>query len=199
MTLIAKGLPAETLRSAHTAPNELLRDLQTKNTQQIRRIKPRLPKAGASKVATLTLGVECPLAAQKLIKDGLLWRAQLFTCEPFHPEAEPKRCYKCHGWGHIGRFCKAAARCGYCGAAAHDKGEDACPQKKPGGVAYCKNCDTDGKGGEHPAWDRRCPEAKRQKAKAQEAYSHRPRQLRVQGQNQQQQTHTQTFRGPWAP
>ena len=66
-------------------------------------------------------------AAQKLCRNGLIWEAQIFNCKPYTPELRPMQCYKCWGWGHMAKHCKATARCGHCSATAHKGGEEQCP------------------------------------------------------------------------
>ena len=61
--------------------------------------------------------------AQKLYRNGLLWEAQIFDCEPYYAEAEVRQCYKCLRFGHHARFYKAYVRYGYYAAAAYTGGK----------------------------------------------------------------------------
>src|SRR5208337_5485555 len=73
-------------------------------------------------------------------------------------------------------FCSAPARCGHCGAAVYAGGEPSCPQFAANAKKRYTNCN-----GNHTAWDRRCPKAKKQYERADEAYRFRLRQFVVAG------------------
>jgi hypothetical protein len=60
-----------------------------------------------------------PERATRLCDRGLIWQAQIFNCEPYSADLRIRRCFQCHQFGHIGRFCKNKARCGHCAGAAH--------------------------------------------------------------------------------
>ena len=47
------------------------------------------------------------------------------------------KCFKCHNYGHVEKYCKQEARCGHCGRLNH-KRED-CPDKNWNGI-YCISC-----------------------------------------------------------
>src|SRR5208282_2028142 len=115
-------------------------------------------------------------AAQKLCRDGLIWEAQIFSCESYYPDVEVRQCFKCYRFGHIARFCSAPARCGYCGTAVYAGGEPLYPQFAVNAKKRYTNYN-----GNHTTWDRRCPEAKKQYERADEAYRFRPRQFAVAG------------------
>jgi hypothetical protein len=86
-----------------------------------------------------------------------------------------RQCFKCYKYGHIAKYCRKTARCGYCATAAHEqKDENACPNKQPSGTKKCVNCR-----GSHTAWDRACPAYKNASERTKEAYTHRPRQFVV--------------------
>jgi len=61
----------------------------------------------------------------------------------------PRRCFKCHKYGHIGNNCKSKEACGLCAGEKHP-GECSSEQK-------CINC-----GAKHPAWSKQCPVYKRE-------------------------------------
>lgn len=136
-----------------------------------------------SDFATLLIGCRTVETAQKLCRNGLLWEAQIFECEPYYAEAEVRQCYKCLRFGHHARFCKGHARCGHCAAAAHTGGEAACPQFAPSARKRCINCS-----GNHTAWTRSCPDWTKQRKRADEAYAHRPRQFEIAGNRSSPQT-----------
>ena len=58
----------------------------------------------------------------------------------------PMRCFKCQGFGHIGKSCKRKAVCGKCAKLGHSLKD--CKEKKPS----CANCQ-----GSHPAFSKKCP------------------------------------------
>jgi hypothetical protein len=172
-TLVAKGLNTSRLKDAHCQPGELLTELQKTNTTEITRITPRLPKNDRV-YAALIIGVSSEEAATSLCRDGLVWEAQIFTCEPYVQGIEVVRCFNCQKFGHIGKYCTKPAKCARCGLAAHEGGETACPR-----AAYesskrfqCANCH-----GPHPAYSPRCPAAREQRDRANLAYVNRPRQF----------------------
>jgi hypothetical protein len=61
----------------------------------------------------------------------------------------PRRCFKCHKYGHIGNNCKSQEACGLCAGAKHDG--------NCSGENKCVNC-----GAKHPAWSKQCPVYKRE-------------------------------------
>jgi hypothetical protein len=168
-TVIAKGLPAD--RIAHTEQSLLLLDLQVQ-VPEITKIKVERPRAPTAKFTTAVLHLRSADAATRLCERGLIWQAQIFNCEPYSADLRICRCFNCHQFGHIGRFCKNKGRCGHCAGATHPQGDASCPQLH--GQKKCVNC-----GGPHPAWDRQCPKALEAKEQAHIAYQHRPRQFEV--------------------
>jgi hypothetical protein len=182
LTVIARRLPQKQVRSGNTQPDTFLAALQTANSStDICRVQPRMPQR--SEFATLLIGCRTVETAQKLCRNGLLWEAQIFDCEPYYAEAEVRQCYKCLQFGHHARFCKAHARCGHCAAAAHAGGEAVCPQFAPSAKKRCVNCS-----GSHTAWTRSCPDWIKQRKRAEEAYTHRPRQFEIAGNRSYPQT-----------
>jgi hypothetical protein len=175
LTIVARRLPQKQVRAGNAQPETFLAALQTANgCTDICRVQPRMPQR--SEFATLLIGCRTVETAQKLCRNGLLWEAQIFDCEPYYAEAEVRQCYKCLRFGHHARFCKAHARCGHCAAAAHTGGEAACPQFAPSAKKRCVNC-----GGNHTAWTRSCPDWSKQRKRADEAYIYRPRQFEIAG------------------
>ena len=175
LTIVVRRLPQKQVRAANAQPETFLTALQSANgCTDICRVQPRMPQR--SEFATLLIGCRTVETAQRLCRNGLLWEAQIFDCEPYYAEAEVRQCYKCFRFGHHAHFCKAHARCGHCAAAAHAGGEAACPQFAPSAKKRCVNC-----GGSHTAWTRSCPDWIKQRKSADEAYAHRPRQFEVAG------------------
>jgi hypothetical protein len=170
--VIAKGLPAQRLRAIHD-PQQVVKELQ-KQTAGITRCKVRLPRSVTSRHAVVVLHMSSIGAAQEVCRRGVVFEAQCFDTEPYYAETQVRRCYKCHKFGHIARYCNNQARCGCCAGIAHDGGEANCPEKGEEGRKKCVNCMRN-----HPAWDQSCPIAKREVKKAREAYTYRPRQFDV--------------------
>ena len=168
-TVIAKGLPTD--RITRVDQSLLLRDLQAQ-VPEITKVKVERAKNSTSRFITAILHLRSTDAATCLCERGLIWQAQIFNCEPYSADLRICRCFNCHQFGHIGRFCKNKGRCGHCAGAAHPQGEAGCPQLN--GQKKCVNC-----GGPHPAWDRQCPRALEVKEQAHVAYQHRPRQFEV--------------------
>ena len=168
-TVIAKGLPVD--RISRVDSSQLLLDIQVQVPALVK-IKVELPRTPTAKFTTAILHLRCTEAATCLCERGLVWQAQIFNCEPYSTELRIRRCFSCHQFGHIARYCKNKPRCGHCAGAAHLAGETECPQAH--GVKKCVNC-----GGPHPAWDRQCPKALEAKEQAHIAYQHRPRQFEV--------------------
>jgi hypothetical protein len=176
-TVIVKGMPASRLRNIHS-PTELLNGLQ-KHTPGINRCKIQLPRTPRGLFADVILHMSSVVAAQEACRIGAIFEAQIFNVEPYYAEAQIRRCFRCHAFGHIGRHCTKQARCGHCACAAHEGGEASCPEKEDSGKKRCVNCS-----GAHTAWDRSCPVAKQESNRAHQAYLHRPLQFEVtQGSN----------------
>jgi hypothetical protein len=168
--VIAKGLPASRLRGIQN-PERLLIELQ-KHTPMISRCRTQLPKFPSGLFASVVLHMSSVAAAQEVCRKGVIYEAQIFDVEPYYPEANVRRCFRCHSFGHIGRYCERQQRCGHCAAAAHPEGEAGCPEKAPSGKKRCVNCQ-----GAHTAWERSCPVAKKEFERAQRAYRNRPLQF----------------------
>jgi hypothetical protein len=167
--VIAKGLPVD--RITRVDRGQLLLDLQAQ-VPEILKVKVEPARAPTARFTTVILHLRSADAATRLCERGLVWQAQIFNCEPYSADLRIRRCFRCHQFGHIGRYCKNTPRCGHCAGAAHPQGETDCP--KLHGSKKCVNC-----GGPHPAWDRQCPKALEAKEQAHLAYQHRPRQFEV--------------------
>lgn len=168
-TVISKGLPAS--RITRVTQEQLLKDIQQR-IPEVSRLKIEPPRTPTATYTTAILHLRSADAATRLCERGLVWEAQIFNCEPYSADLRIRRCFRCHQFGHIGRFCKNKPRCGHCAGAAHPQGETDCPQAER--QKKCVNC-----GGPHAAWDRQCPKALDAKEQAHIAYQHRPRQFEV--------------------
>ena len=168
-TVLAKYLPIEYVRrtEADRAATEMSQQNSLK-ISQVQTIK-RFMKQDDTRTHIL-IEVTRLEAAQKLCRNGLVWEAQIFNCKPYTPELRPMQCYKCWGWGHMAKHCKATPRCGRCSATAHEGGEEQCPSNNGRAPKSCPAC----KGG-HAAFDRRCPVARRQWDTAKANYISRPK------------------------
>ena len=122
----------------------------------------------------MILYISSVVAVQEVCRQGVVFEAQYFNAEPFYTATQVQRCYKCHKFGHIARYCNNQARCGYCIRIVHDGGEANCPEKGEGGQKRCVNCSRD-----HPAWDQSCPVAAKEVKRAKEAYKYRPYQFDI--------------------
>jgi hypothetical protein len=171
-TVITKGLPAQRLRAIHD-PLQVLKEFQ-KRTAGISRCKVQLPRSQSGRHAVVILHMNSVVAAQEACRRGVVFEAQYFDVEPFYAATQIRRCYKCHQFGHIARYCQNQARCGHCAGAAHEGGEANCPEKGEEGRKKCINCKRD-----HLAWDQRCPVTAKEVKKAREAYIYRPLQFDV--------------------
>ncbi|CCU75202.1 AIR1 domain-containing protein [Blumeria hordei DH14] len=78
----------------------------------------------------------------KVVRNGLVINAMLFTAQAYSPRAQPKQCFNCSQWGHIQASCGKAARCSEF-AGAHQTRD--CPRKR----VSCANC-----GKEHRSWQK---------------------------------------------
>jgi hypothetical protein len=170
--VIAKGLPAQRLRAIHDL-HQVVKELG-KQTAGINRCKIQLPRSSTGKHAVVVLHMSSVVAAQEACRRGVVFEAQCFDVEPYHAATQVRRCYKCHKFGHIARYCSNQARCGCCSGVAHEGGEANCPEKGEGGRKKCVNCR-----GDHPAWDQGCPIATKEVKRAREAYQYRPLQFEV--------------------
>jgi hypothetical protein len=179
-TVIAKGLPID--RITRGSQNQLLSEIQVQ-VPEVVRIKVEPARAPTARFTTMILHLRSDVAATRLCERGLIWQAQIFNCEPYSADLRLRRCFRCHQFGHIGRYCKNKPRCGHCAGAAHPQGDLDCPQIH--GSKKCVNC-----GGPHPAWDRQCPKALEAKEQAHIAYQHRPRQFEVLRTTDTRRTHS---------
>ena len=114
-TVIAKGLPVD--RITRINQSQLLSDLQLK-IPEITKLKIEPARAPLARFTTVILHLRSAEAATRLCDRGLIWQAQIFNCEPYSSDLRIQRCFRCHQFGHKGRFCKNKARCGHCAGLA---------------------------------------------------------------------------------
>lgn len=73
------------------------------------------------------------------------------------------RCFKCQGYGHIGKVCRERKMT--CGRCAGEHKTETCKTEQE--EVACQNCRKEGRASDHPAYWRGCPIYKR----AEERYS----------------------------
>ena len=142
--------------------------------RSVDRVKFRLPKDPERRKATVLVALRDQEEARRACDNGVVWRAQIWDCEPYWAALDPTQCFKCWKWGHIQRYCpQKEALCPRCGTKAHGEGgkagEALCPTHS-GQSTRCATC-----GGPHTAWSRACPQGARAREGAKEAYPHRPK------------------------
>ena len=137
------------------------------------KVKFRLPSMPEHTRATVFLALTDQEEARKACDNGLVWRAQIFNCEPYSAMLDATQCYKCWQWGHTQRYCRKEPLCPRCGTHVHGnggkEGEALCPTHK-GTACRCPTC-----GGPHTAWAKECAKGVQAKLRAKEAYQYRPR------------------------
>ena len=140
----------------------------------VEKAKYRLPHNPQFTRATVMVTLTDQEEARKACDHGIVWRAQIFECEPYWATLAPVQCYKCWEWGHLQRYCRKLAKCPRCATGIHGEGgkagEAQCPTHSGQVPCRCPAC-----GGRHTAWDKECPKAVQAKQRAREAYQHRPR------------------------
>ena len=88
-----------------------------------------------------------PEQANKAIKCGLIWDAQVLGCQRYDRTCRKKQCFRCQNYGHMGAQCQSPhPACSYC-AGEHDYKE--CPTPEVKKCAVCK--------GPHDSKYKRCP------------------------------------------
>ena len=122
---------------------ELCQHLKSEGVIDVKMLKSRPDKKYLGERYLLTFNrMEVP----EKIRGGL----QMLSVREYIPR--PRRCFKCQGFGHVGKHCrKTKDTCVNCSDYAHTP-ENEC-RRKP----YCRNC-----GGEHPANSMNCPTYKKE-------------------------------------
>ncbi|KAK4118894.1 hypothetical protein N657DRAFT_637677 [Parathielavia appendiculata] len=143
--------------------------------QTVDKVKFRLPANPGFTRATVIVTLESQEEARRACEQGIIWRAQIWDCEPYWAALELKQCFKYWKWGYIQRHCQKEGLCGRCGTGAHGEGgragEALCPTQGGQVPRECACCRARG----HAAWAKECPERIKAKEGAREAYQYRPR------------------------
>jgi hypothetical protein len=126
----------------------------------------RLLKSGRL-VGPLIILVAEPEQANRLVDAGLIWQYELHDCEPYEGECAITQCFKCYQYGHVARFCRNTARCGFCAAPGHAT-NDCMAKEEPAKHRYV-NCRMS-----HCLWARECSARKGRAEAARIAYKNRP-------------------------
>ena len=174
--VLAKGIQVSKLQGVDKA--KLAAELTATNKAPVVRCHPRLPRREGARRGAILIEAGTVEAARALCDEGVILQAEIYHAEPYTQEVQPRRCFRCHGYGHAARYCTADERCGRCAAGAHPDGEEACPAGRGGIPFRCANC-----GGQHAAWSRDCPRFKEQKERAEVAYKERPMTYAMRGSN----------------
>ncbi len=165
--VLVKGMPKSVLQKRDRT--ELAKSIEKDNKTPITRCHPKIPRNEGATKASLLLEVGNVEAARDLCNHGVLFEAVIYHAEPFSPELNPTRCYRCQEYGHKAKFCEKEARYARYALAAHPRGEDECGHGKGDVPLRCVNC-----GSNHAAWSRECQRYKELATRAREAYKVRP-------------------------
>ena len=105
--------------------------------------------------------------ADLLIDEGLFFENELKLIERFDPKCLITRCYNCQAYGHTAHNCRAKTKCSWCAAVGHTHLQ--CPVADQPTKRRCANCEK-----KHEAGNEECPEQKREKDRAYQAYLNKP-------------------------
>ncbi|EKG09078.1 Zinc finger CCHC-type protein [Macrophomina phaseolina MS6] len=126
-----------------------------------------LTKSSTNKRASLVVEFSRPKDANAAITGGMVWQAEMLSCELYDRTCKVKQCFNCQKYGHIGTQCQAPQACGHC-AGQHSSKE--CGQKEdPNAERKCAACKRS-----HTAWSAVCPERKKEKDRVERAKATRP-------------------------
>lgn len=97
------------------------------------------------------------LEVSKDVRDLLVRKERLYigwSCCRVRDYVAATRCYKCHGFGHTTKYCKAEHEvCGHCAATGYAFKN--CPNKSR--IATCANCKRAAKNSDHCVTSNTCP------------------------------------------
>lgn len=113
----------------------------------------RVSLFGRKDGSTMNMIVTCHPESRKVLIDSGLCFLGWNACR-VRDYLGATRCFKCHLYGHVSKFCTVdAITCRHCAASGHDL-ED-CPKKAE--AAICATCNRFGKPANHKTGDRLCP------------------------------------------
>ena len=64
--------------------------------------------------SSLIIEVPTPEMGNRLLVEGLVEEHDMKTCSMFSKECRVTQCFNCQQYGHVGRVCRNATRCGHC-------------------------------------------------------------------------------------
>ena len=73
--------------------------------RSVDKVKFRLPKDPVKKRATILVALTDLEEARRACDNGVVWRSQVWDCEPYWAILDPIQCFKCWKWGYIQRYC----------------------------------------------------------------------------------------------
>ncbi|KAH6907725.1 hypothetical protein BKA70DRAFT_1104274 [Coprinopsis sp. MPI-PUGE-AT-0042] len=121
--------------------------IDPKDVQQARWMKRKERRGPGQSVAHLALTVTNEDTLNYILAKGLIIHQEWKQAEKM--KQEPIRCFRCQGFGHIGKNCgEETETCGTCGDQTHETKDCTNTGKK-----FCKPCNKEG----HCSWDRLCP------------------------------------------
>lgn len=107
--------------------------------------------------SSIVLDVSSAEHANSAIINQLVINGELLRTELYDLQAETVHCFKCLGYGHIAKVCKAPDACRWCGGKHRASTCDRSRTDKTG--LWCKNCRSKG----HGAQTRECPREQAEK------------------------------------
>lgn len=117
--------------------------------------------------ASIVLDITTAEHANKVIQNSLVLNGELLRTELYDTRAEIVHCYKCLGYGHIAKICKAQDACRWCGGKHR---ASTCEKSKTDkATMWCKNCRSKG----HGAQTRECPKEKAEKKRTKDALANK--------------------------
>jgi hypothetical protein len=90
----------------------------------------------------LTIELDSPITANKILTQGVNWNAVTYPAARFCREGRIRQCAKCQRFGHVQSHCPFPHRCGRC---AKDHSTRECPSNSdPSVPTTCANCGLQG-------------------------------------------------------
>lgn len=118
--------------------------------------------------ASIVLDLSSAEHANKAIQNSIIFNGELLRTELYDSKAEIVHCYKCLGYGHIAKVCKADDACRWCGGKHRASTCEVAKKEKTN--LWCKNCRSKG----HRAHTRECPREKAESKRVQDTLAIKP-------------------------